>query len=296
MPQNSPLKATAYEPRHKTEEQRRLRVLSYNIQVGISSNRYSDYMTHGWKHVLPFRGRQDNLDNTARFIKDFDLVGLQELDAGSLRSGFINQTKYLATVGHFPYWYNQTNRNLGKFAQHSQGLLSQFRPFELIEHRLPSTIPGRGALEARFGDPQNPLIVIHLHLSLSQRARERQFDYIARQTDKHEHVIVMGDMNCQPHSRELQQLLNSTHLCEPLEQMQTYPSWSPEHCLDHILVTSSIGVEGARAYSDVNHSDHLPISLDLLLPAKLDLNHTQSSENAISMDQAQQARLAAGLY
>ncbi|MBN2299383.1 MAG: hypothetical protein JXM72_12355, partial [Deltaproteobacteria bacterium] len=59
-----------------------LRLLSYNIQVGIPSKRYRDYVTHGWKHLLPHRERHQNLSRIARMIKDFDVVGLQELDSG----------------------------------------------------------------------------------------------------------------------------------------------------------------------------------------------------------------------
>jgi hypothetical protein len=90
----------------------RLRLLSYNIQVGIVYSRYRHYLTRSWKHVLPFPGRQENLDSIAEFISKFDIVGLQEVDAGSLRSNYINQAKYLAQRGGFPHCYVQTNRNM----------------------------------------------------------------------------------------------------------------------------------------------------------------------------------------
>ena len=34
----------------------RLRLLSFNIQVGISTERYRHYLTRGWQHLLPTRG------------------------------------------------------------------------------------------------------------------------------------------------------------------------------------------------------------------------------------------------
>src|SRR5689334_9216046 len=114
----------------KSETQRRLRLLSFNIQAGIASSKYRHYLTQSWKHVLPYPERLETLDRIAALSMDFDLVGIQESDAGSLRSAFINQTEYLATRAGFPYWYDQTNRNLGHFAQHSLGLLSRFRPNE----------------------------------------------------------------------------------------------------------------------------------------------------------------------
>ncbi|PYA79799.1 endonuclease, partial [Pseudomonas aeruginosa] len=38
----------------------RLRLLSFNIQVGISTERYRHYLTRGWQHLLPHAGRATN--------------------------------------------------------------------------------------------------------------------------------------------------------------------------------------------------------------------------------------------
>lgn len=82
---------------------RQLRLLSCNILAGASMSRYRDYVTHSVKHMFP-AGKRANLDGLARLLGDFDLVGLQEADAGSLRSGFLNQTQYLAENAGFPFW------------------------------------------------------------------------------------------------------------------------------------------------------------------------------------------------
>jgi hypothetical protein len=92
----------------------KIRLLSYNIQAGISTRRYRHYLTHSWKHVLPHAQRFDNLDRIARLVKSYDIVGLQELDAGSLRSGYINLTEYLSEKAGMPFWSDQTNRRIGR--------------------------------------------------------------------------------------------------------------------------------------------------------------------------------------
>ena len=102
-----------------------LRLLSFNVQVGINTQRYHHYLTRSWQHLLPHAGRANNLQRIADLLADFDLVALQEVDGGSLRSGYVNQVEYLAQQGAFPYWYQQLNRNLGRFAQHSNGVLSR---------------------------------------------------------------------------------------------------------------------------------------------------------------------------
>ena len=119
----------------------RIRLLSYNVQAGISTGRYRHYITHSWKHVLPHAQRFSNLDRIARLVKEYDIVGLQELDAGSLRSGYVNLTQYLSEKADMPFWFDQTNRRIGRFASHSMGLLSRFNPTEIVEHRLPGRIP-----------------------------------------------------------------------------------------------------------------------------------------------------------
>src|SRR3970040_2467574 len=66
--------------------ERRLRLLTYNIQTGIATSRYRHYLTHSWKHVLPCAGRRDNLDRIASLVRHYDIVGLQEAEAGSRRA------------------------------------------------------------------------------------------------------------------------------------------------------------------------------------------------------------------
>jgi len=246
----------------------RLRLMSFNIQAGIETRYYHHYVTRGWRHVLPDTQRLPNLRRIAETIRDFDLVGLQELDAGSLRSGFVDQTAFLARVASFPHHYMQTNRPLGRLAQHSNGLLSQCPATSVTEHRLPGRIPGRGALMVRFRTPQADLVVVLLHLALGQRARLNQLAYIAECIADESHAIVMGDLNCHSSSPELRYLCAETGLREPASDQPTYPSWRPARNIDHILVTPSLAVESVEVL-DAPLSDHLPMTMTVSLPSAL---------------------------
>jgi endonuclease/exonuclease/phosphatase family metal-dependent hydrolase len=248
----------------------RLRLLTYNIQTGIATSRYHQYVTHSWKHVLPCAGRRDNLDRIASLARHYDIVGLQEADAGSLRSGYINLTEYLAARAGFPYWYDQTNRNFGMFAQHSIGILSRLRAAEISEHRLPGAIPGRGALIVRYGEGPHPLVLMLVHLALGRRARLRQMGFIGELAGEYQHVIVMGDLNCRSDSPELSWLIRRAGLSEPTHDLHTFPSWRPIRNIDHILVSPTIQVEDV---SVLNYplSDHLPIAMEVSLPGGLGL-------------------------
>lgn len=252
------------------ENTRRLRLLSYNIQTGIATSKYRHYLTHSWKHVLPSTQRLENLDRMARLIRGFDIVGLQEADAGSLRTGYINQTEYLAMQGYFPHWTDQTNRNFGHFAQHSLGLLSRVRPSEIREEKLPGRIPGRGALVAQYGQGPDALVVIVVHLALGRRARLQQFEYLSERIRAYRHVVLMGDFNCGSDSHEMNWLLTRASLREPVHGLHTFPSWRPVRNIDHILVSPTLQVENV---SVLNHaiSDHLPIVMDVVLPPEVSL-------------------------
>lgn len=68
-----------------------LRVLSLNIQVGLQTGGYHHYVTNAWKHFLPSRGVRAHLDRIAQFATAYDVVALQEADAGSLRTQVITE-------------------------------------------------------------------------------------------------------------------------------------------------------------------------------------------------------------
>ena len=247
-----------------------LRLLSYNIQIGIKTRTYRQYLTHSWKHLVHHPQRFDNLDRIAQLMSEYDLVGVQEADAGSARSGFVNITQYLANSAGFPYWDDQTNRRIGRFAHHSLGVLSRYRPTGITEHKLPGRIPGRGAMAVRFGDGDESLVVLIVHLALSRRGRLSQIDYLSELINEYRHVVMMGDLNCRSDSQEIEVLVNKTLMSEPLHGMYTFPSWRPKRNIDHILVTPTVQVERAQVL-DYPLSDHLPISMEVVLPKSIDL-------------------------
>lgn len=242
----------------------RLRLLSFNIQVGISTERYHHYLTRGWQHLLPAAGRAGNLQRIGDLLADYDVVALQEADGGSLRSGYVNQVEHLAQLGAFPYWYQQLNRNLGRLAQHSNGLLSRLQPSLLEDHPLPGP-PGRGAILMRFGEGPDALAVVMMHLALGARTRTRQLAYIRELLQGHRHHVLMGDMNT--HASDLLETspLRDLGLVAP-QVAATFPSWRPQRCLDHILLSPELALERVSVLPQPI-SDHLPVAVEIRLPA-----------------------------
>ena len=245
-----------------------LRLLSYNIQVGITTRRYRHYVTKGWKHVLPHEARGRNLRRIAEVVADYDVVALQEVDAGSLRSGFMNQVEYLAHEARFPYWYAQLNRDLGPLAQHGNGMLSRVELSSLEDHKLPGRIPGRGAIVLRCRLGSETIVVVLLHLSLGERSRQLQLKYVRDLIDGERHVVVMGDMNS-----HMADLLNDSPLAGsglgPVANVApTYPSWRPLVALDHVLTTPALAIKNYSVL-DCDISDHRPIAVTIGLQTRM---------------------------
>jgi endonuclease/exonuclease/phosphatase family metal-dependent hydrolase len=246
-------------------EKRRLRLLSANIQAGSSTRRYSDYVTRSWSHALPAGRKQDSLDAIAGLARGYDIVGLQEADPGSLRSGFTNQTHYLAERAGFGCWHHQPNRNVARVAGSANGLLCQLQPVEIAEHSLPGRIAGRGVLLARFGEGNDGLRVAIAHLSLGAKSRRLQLGFLCELLQNHPHTVLMGDFNCAADTPEMQLLYQRTALRPPRLQVPTFPSWKPRRAIDHILVSAALETGHAHAMPAAN-SDHLALALEIEVP------------------------------
>lgn len=241
-----------------------IRLLSFNIQSGIPTQRYREYVTGGWRQVIHDPGRPFNLERIGALLNGYDLVGLQEVDAGSLRSGFLNQVAFLAGRARLPFWYIQRNRRLGRFAQHGNGLLSRVAPLDLEDVSLPSTIPGRGAIIAEFPlDDGLPLTVVSMHLSLGYRARRRQLAWLAERFGGRRRLVLMGDMNTSRSVLLERSPLAACGLRPALpEPVNTYPSWRPRQELDHVLVSDDLTVHAAEVLA-CDLSDHLPLAVEI---------------------------------
>ena len=261
----------------------KIRLLSFNIQAGTSSARYHHYVTHSWRQVLPHTQRVENLDAISDLVAPFDMIALQEVDSGSLRSGFINQSRYLATHAGMPFWCHQSNRKVGKVAYAGNGFLSRFEPDAVEEHRLPGVIPGRGTLLVRFGSGFNSLDIAVVHLALGKRARNQQLKFLSRELDSGRNLVVMGDFNTQAESPQVQEFCETLALKAPTVGLPTYPSWQPQRAIDHILVSEGLNA-GLAEVVEVTYSDHCPVALEIEVPEGLNLREPDHPVIDVSPD------------
>jgi endonuclease/exonuclease/phosphatase family metal-dependent hydrolase len=239
-----------------------LRILSLNIVVGLRTSRPHHYLTQAWRHALPSPGLRQTLDRIADLASAYDIVALQEADAGSLRTGFLNQVDYLAGRAGFAHREFGVNRDFGVLAQHCLGVMARF-PLRAVHHPLPGRIRGRGLLDVALDCGHRQLRLIVTHLSLTRAARAAQLSYIGELVEGAPNAIVIGDLNCEPHELLRHPAIRRTGL-RPQIHHPTFPSWRPNRCYDQVMVAGGLRVTQAQVLQH-RLSDHLPIALQLEL-------------------------------
>ena len=243
----------------------RLKLLSFNIQAGIGSQKFGDYITGSWKHLVAHPRSIETIEQIAGVLSHFDVVGLQEVDGGSLRSRNMNQLVHLASMGDFAFWHQQLNRNLGRLGQFSNGFLSRLQPFEVTDHRLPG-LPGRGAIVIKYGHPIQPLVVVVAHLALGEKVRNTQLAYLKRMLRDYKYVVMMGDFNCRLEHLYASPLAELGLVTVEADNLNTYPSWAPDRHIDHILLSPGLESQHTRVLEDCRLSDHLPLATEIIVP------------------------------
>lgn len=242
-----------------------LRVLTFNMHAGARADRFGDYLTKAWQHVLPSPGKTSNLREIATAIAEFDVVCLQEADGGSTRSGFMHQSHQLAKMAAFGTVIDQRNRKVGlkslPFACSGNSILARQPCLEWKEHSLPARLPGRGVLVGQFG----ALSVFNVHLALTPTAQQIQLEFLAGLINSctSAQILLMGDFNCTPTSPPLRWFREHVQL-QWLPTEMSFPSWTPQRQIDLIFYR---GLKIKKTWIlPMLASDHLAVAAEFQLP------------------------------
>ncbi len=240
-----------------------MRFMLYNI-------RYATGRRVRWAWADLLRRTTGHLADIGRFVSACapDVVGLVEVDAGSYRSGRLNQAESLAReMGHYhAYRIKYRERSLlGRLpVVNLQG--NAFLTRDAIQrqtfHDFQSGVK-RLVIELEL-DTVNLFLV---HLSLRFKTRQHQL------ADLHDLVrsstkpsIVAGDFNIFWGESEIRLFLAATGLISANTlHRPTYPSWAPRRELDFVCYSPSLKLVHCDIPS-VRLSDHLPILCDFDLP------------------------------
>ena len=243
-----------------------MRLLLYNIRYAVGGGASLHMPIPGAGYVF---GNQAVLPEITRFIKsvDPDVVGLIEVDTGSIRSRSVNQAeKIAADLGmnssyETKYGEKSFNQILPIVRKQGNAFMAAPRVHGERLHYFDTGIK-RLIIELEMDD----FAIFLVHLSLKYRHRHLQlrrlYDLI-QETKKP--VVVAGDFNTFWGVNEIYLFMKAAGLTSAnAEGLPTYPSRSPRKELDFVLYQDGIKVTRFEV-PNVRHSDHLPLVCDFEL-------------------------------
>lgn len=243
-----------------------MRLLIYNIRYAVGAGTPPHVPVPGAGYLF---GNPGNLDNIIDFIKsaDPDVVGLIEVDVGSVRSGRVNQAEAIASaLGHYScyeckYGEDSVNQLLPILRKQANAFLASPRIAGERFHYFDTGIK-RLVIELELDD----VVIFLVHLSLKYRHRQMQLRHLYELVSQaSKPVIVAGDFNTFWGSDETFLFMKAAGLTSANALgLPSYPSRTPRLELDFILHGPRIEVTRFDV-PRVAHSDHLPLICDFKL-------------------------------
>jgi len=239
-----------------------MRLLLYNIRYAVGAGASMHMPLPGAGYLL---GNQNVLPDITKFIKskDPDIVGLIEVDTGSIRSRKINQAETIAAeLGmnssyEIKYGANSINQMLPIIRKQGNAFLAAHRVHGETFHYFDTGVK-RLIIELEMDE-----FSVFLDLSLKYRHRHLQMRTLYDLIEKTKKpVIVAGDFNTFWGENEIYLFMRAAGLRSAnTESLPSYPSRSPRKELDFVLYQEGIRVTHFEM-PQVRHSDHLPLICD----------------------------------
>jgi endonuclease/exonuclease/phosphatase family metal-dependent hydrolase len=240
-----------------------MRFVLYNIRYATGTGPAFHLPVPGAGYL---RTNRRVLEGITQFIKGLspDIVGLIEVDTGSIRSGLVNQAKVIAdSLGHFSTY------------QCKYGTTSLNHMVPIVRKQANAFLAAPGVTGERFHyfdtgikrliiELELPEVCVFLvHLSLKFRHRHdqlRNLHELVKQSTKP--VIIGGDFNTFWGDHEIYLFMEASGLKSAnLKGLPSYPSRTPRKELDFILHSRDIEITHFEI-PDVQFSDHLPLVCD----------------------------------
>ena len=240
-----------------------MRLLLYNIRYGVGNGTTSPVPLPGARYLF---AEAAELKRITEFIGGLnpDIVGLIEVDTGSLRSNRVNQAETIAdSLGHYSCYEN-------KYGEDS---FNQILPIVRKQANAFLASPDIHGERFHYFDTGIKRLIIELeldnvaiflvHLSLKYRHRQLQLRHLYELvTACKKPVVIAGDFNTVWGEDEIFLFMKAAKLSNAnSERLPTYPTRRPRLELDFILHSPNISVTHFEI-PKVPFSDHLPLICD----------------------------------
>ncbi|MGH8287012.1 MAG: endonuclease/exonuclease/phosphatase family protein [Steroidobacteraceae bacterium] len=240
-----------------------MRLLVYNIRYATGAGPAFHLPVPGAGYL---RSNRKVLTGITEFLRGEgpDIVGLIEVDTGSIRTGMVNQAEHIAQeLGHYSTYQ----------CKYGVGSINQFVPIVRKQGNAFLAAPGVTGERFHYFDTGIKRLIIELeldevcvflvHLSLKFRQRQYQLrslhDLIIQSRKP---VIVAGDFNTFWGTHEIYLFMRAAGLRSAnTAGLPSFPARVPRIELDFILVSDEIEITDFRV-PDVRFSDHRPLVCD----------------------------------
>ena len=208
-----------------------------------------------------------NLDRIARVIEaeQPDVVALQEVDLSRRRTRNLDQAGWLARELGLHHIFGAARS--WKQGAYGNALLSRFELVDWQPWLLPRPgrlpVESRGVLQATLRTPMGLVRVWNTHLGLLAPERRLQVAYLVQNLALEAPLIVCGDFNARPRSKEL---LGLQEVLQRVPTQRTFPGFLPVVQLDHVFhcpMLQPLHHYVVRTPLSRRASDHLPLVVDL---------------------------------
>lgn len=203
-----------------------------------------------------------------------DVVSLNEVDSGTVRSGRTDEAAYLgrATGMHAVYGPNVAMRGGGRFGN---AILTRFPVVATHNTRLPRTphTEPRGLLAATLRVGGRPVSFYSVHLTQGHlrgaAERVREADAVARVIRSSSYpTILSGDLNSRPGDlpvRILRQYLLDAQQQGGTRPGPTVPEGAPVNRIDYVLYDNHLAPVAGSTEVLPSSSDHRAVLTELVL-------------------------------
>lgn len=226
----------------------KVKVMTFNIHHGANS------------------AEIDKLTEMASFIKSSgaDLVGLQEVDSVCRRSGNVDQMQRLGELTGMHYAFVRHMAYDG--GAYGQGILSKYPMSDVKNHRITlikkdGKNDSRALIAAKITLPKGTeLSFASVHFALDAASRRLQSEETINYLRNDEiPVILTGDLNAEPHQKEIANLETYFVSTDPAN-LFTFPERKATKKIDYIYVDkkSLVKVTDFKVFEEEKSSDHLP--------------------------------------
>lgn len=228
-----------------------LKVLSYNIHHANPPEKPS---------VI-------DIDAIARVIKDaeVDLVGLQEVDNCTARSGHKNQAKLIADKLGYQYRYFKAIDHDG--GEYGLAILSRLPIDTAMLVRLPQQQVAEkrilAAVQVRVGKQRVVFATTHLDATRDHANRQVQIAHILDYFKSEKKAIILcGDLNAVPESKVIQTLDKEFRRSCVEDCGYTVPQKNPRRTIDYVAVkNANWSIASHEVIAETYASDHRPVKV-----------------------------------